>query len=138
METQPRGQLSTLVDINYALTTSGKLRMGLARVLEMLERLEEVTRAAVIVIDPMSGQLRTEASVGATGAPGTMTLVQRVVDSGRPMVVPHTAREPLLTRSTRGGVNRSFFCVPIYLNRKSVGALEIETSFRKERDYEAT
>jgi Nif-specific regulatory protein len=137
MDTQIRGQFGVLAEINQTLTTSGKLRMGLARTLEMLERVEEVTRAAVVLVDSMSGQLRVEASVGA-GAPGTMTLIQQVVDSGRPMVVPHTAREPLLTRAARGAVNRSFFCVPIQLSRKTVGAVEVEMTFRADRDYENT
>jgi Nif-specific regulatory protein len=132
------GQLATLLEINQVLAASGKLRMGLARMLEILDHVEDVTRTAVVLVDALTGQLRVEASAGASSAQSTSTLVQRVIDSGRPMVVPHTTREPLLTRATRGAVDRSFFCVPINLSRKTVGAIEIEMAFRRDREYEST
>src|SRR5438093_10728718 len=100
--TNGTGQFGTLLEINQALTTSGKLRSGLERVLEILNRSEELARAAVVVADPMSGQLRTEAAIGAA-ATGTLPLVERVIESGRPMVVPHTSKEPLISRAGRGG-----------------------------------
>src|SRR5262245_34911808 len=129
-------QFGTLLEIHQALTASGKLRSGLERVLEILQKSEEVARAAVVVADPASGQLRPEAAFGPPGA-GTLTLVERVAESGRPMVVPHTSREPLLPRAARGAPDRSFFCVPVVVGRKTVGGLELELPFRRDRDYES-
>ena len=135
--TNGAGRFSALLEINQALAMNGKLRGGLERVLDVLRRHEEMVRAALVVADPASGQLRVEGSLGAAAAPGTMSLVEQVIDSGRPMVVPHTSREPLMARGAKGAPNRSFFCVPVSVGRKTLGALEVEVPFLKERDYEA-
>ncbi len=131
------GRFGALLDINHVLTTSGKLRSGLERVLDILRRQEDVVRAGVVVSDAASGQMRVEAAVGSDGVAGTMALVERVIDSGRPMVVPHTSREPLITRAARKGPDRSFFCVPVIVGRKTLGALEVEVPFRRDREYDS-
>ncbi|MBM3778232.1 MAG: GAF domain-containing protein [Acidimicrobiia bacterium] len=129
------GQLAALLEINHALTTTHKLRPGLERLLDVLRRLEGIARGAVLIIDPATGQLRVESTVGH-GASGTAALVARVVESGRPMIVPHTSREPLM-RAAKGAADRSFFCVPILVARKSLGALEVELPAKRDREYES-
>ena len=134
-ETYGSGQHGTLLEIHQALTAGGKLRSGLDRVLEILGRYEDVTRAAVLVSDSLSGRLRLEAALGGPSA-GTRALVERVVESGRPMVVPHTSKEPLLARAGRGVTDRSYFCVPVLVGRKTLGGLELEVPFKRDREYE--
>ncbi|MGE0392584.1 MAG: sigma 54-interacting transcriptional regulator, partial [Vicinamibacterales bacterium] len=124
-----------LLEVNQALTTSGKLRPALERTLELLQRADNVVRGSIIVADATTGQLRTEVVCGQAGA--TMAMVHSVVESGRPMVVPHTAQEPLFGKPGRSGPDRSFFCVPILIGRKSLGAIEVELPPQKDREYDA-
>ena len=124
-----------LLEMNQALTTSGKLRPALERTLELLQRADNIVRGSIIVADATTGQLRTEVVCGASGS--TMAMVHSVVESGRPMVVPHTAQEPLFGKPGRSGPDRSFFCVPILIGRKSLGAIEVELPPQRDRDYDA-
>ena len=130
----PTKSFGVLVDINQALTTSGKLRPSLERTLELIQRADNVVRGSIIVSDATTGQLRTEVSCGQPG--GTMAMVHSVVESGRPMVVPHTSQEPLFGKPGRSGPDRSFFCVPILIGRKSLGAVEMELPPQKDREYD--
>ena len=131
------GRLSALLEINNVLTTGGKLRSSFEQVLEILRNLEKISRCAISVTDPLTGKFRVVASLGAGNVRTTENVVERVIDSGRPIVVPYTAREPLLTRYKRAGSgNQSFFCVPLMTGRKTFGAIEVEVSFLSERNYE--
>ncbi|MDO8794170.1 MAG: sigma 54-interacting transcriptional regulator [Vicinamibacterales bacterium] len=124
-----------LLEVNQALTTSGKLRPALERALEILQRADGAIRGSIIVADATTGQLRTEVAWGVAG--GTMPMVHTVVESGRPMVVPHTSQEPLFGKPGKSGPDRSFFCVPILIGRKSLGAVEVELAPQKDREYDA-
>ena len=131
------GRLSALLEINNVLTTGGKLRSSFEQVLEILRNLEKISRCAISVTDPLTGKFRVVASLGAGNVRTTENVVERVIDSGRPIVVPYTAREPLLARYKRAGSgNQSFFCVPLMTGRKTFGAIEVEVSFLSERNYE--
>ena len=131
------GRLSGLLEINNVLTTGGKLRSSFEQVLEILRNREKISRGAIFVTNPLTGKFRVVASLGGGNVRTTENVVERVIDSGRPIVVPHTAQEPLLARYKRAGSgNQSFFCVPLMTGRKTFGAIEIEVSFLSERDYE--
>ena len=130
-----RIRTSTLLDINQALTTGSKLRSGFERVLDILRRSDDFVRGSVMLMGGPGGSLYPEASLGVPGL-GTTPLAARVIDSGRPIVVPHTAQEPLFTRGGKPAVDRSFFCVPIGVGRKTLGALEAEAPFHRDRDLD--
>ena len=89
------GRLSTLLEINNVLTTNGKLRSNFEQVLEILRNREKISRGAIFVTNPLTGQFRVVVSLGEGSARTTENIVERVIDSGRPIVVPHTDREPL-------------------------------------------
>jgi Nif-specific regulatory protein len=91
-------------------------------------------RAAVFLFHEESGDLQVDASLGLTVdglraryKPGE-GLIGRVVQNGRPVVVPATGREPLLMnrafqRKRTSIPEASFVAVPIVVDRKAVGAL---------------
>jgi putative methionine-R-sulfoxide reductase with GAF domain len=92
------------------------------------------------------GELRIEASDGITAGPRTVTyqlgegITGRVVQSGKPIVVPSVSREPaFLHRAARrpelAHEELSFICVPILLNRRAVGALAIDLKFDPARTF---
>jgi Nif-specific regulatory protein len=125
----------SLVEVNQALTTSGKLRPALERAMEILQRTDGTLRGSIIVADATTGQLHIEAASGPVSR--NLSLVQTVVESGRPIVVPHTAQEPLFGKPGKSGADRSFICVPILISRKSLGAIEVELVPERDRKYDA-
>jgi Nif-specific regulatory protein len=67
----------------------------------------------------------------------------RVVETGKPIVVPRVSREPaMLNRAARRAESDdqelSFVCVPILLNRRAVGALGVDLRYKAERDFESS
>ena len=139
-------KLTTLMEINQALSATLSLRAALHRALELLERHPGALRGAVTLLHPESGQLNTTASVGLTpeGRRARYQLGEgvtgQVVESGKPVVVPQASREPaFLNRAGRKDLSRreiTFVCVPIVSHHKAVGALSIDLPFKKDRDYD--
>jgi Nif-specific regulatory protein len=133
-------QLAALTDISHALSGVLGLRAALSRVLEILSRQYGVSRGAVTLVDP-DGRLHVQAAHGLaperTRAGPSEGITARVVESGRPVIVPQVSREPLLgDRAASGDRETSFLCVPIALNRKPIGALAVELPYRRHRDYD--
>jgi len=141
-ETDTR-QLAALHDINQALTATPNLRAALRRALEILEREHEIIRGAVVLGDD-KGELRIEAAHGTSQrrlAIPAEPVTRRVLESGRPVVVPQISREPLLASdggpadSTRR--ETSFVCVPIVLKNGAAGAIALDLPFVGDRDYQS-
>ncbi len=130
-------RLATLLDTSQALTGTLDLKAGLHRVLEILGRHHGAVRSTVVMLDEDTGQLQVEASDGLD-RPGYRVSYQlgegitgRVVESGKPIVVPQISREPMFLnrasqRTELPQQELSFICVPIVLNRKAVGALGVD------------
>jgi Nif-specific regulatory protein len=128
---------SALAELGRALGSAPDLRSGLERALEKLEASQGILRGAVFLFHEDSGELQVDAAVGipseglrARYKPGE-GIVGRVAQSGRPVIVPATGREPLLMnrafqRRRTGTPNASFIAVPIALDRKAAGALAVD------------
>ncbi len=142
-------KLTTLLDVSQALSTTLNLRAALHRVLEILEQHHGMIRSTVTLLHDDSDELHIEAANGIT-ADGQRArykigegITGRVVESGKHIVVPQVSREPLFLnraaqRKELGRQELTFVCVPIILNRKSVGAIGIDLRFKKDRDYDRT
>jgi len=138
-------RLSTLLDVSQAMSGTLNLKAALHRVLEALARYHGAVRGFVWLLHA-DGTLRVEASDGAGDASRIRYamgegVTGRVVQSGKPVVVPRVSREPaLLHRAARrpelAHQELSFICVPIVLNRRPVGALAVDVKFEADRDYE--
>jgi Nif-specific regulatory protein len=138
-------RLSTLVDVSQALSGTLNLKASLHRVLEILARHHGAVRGIVSLLHA-DGDLRVEASDGL----GDVSRVRyqvgegitgRVVQSGKPIVVPRVSREPaFLHRAARrpelAHHELSFVCVPILLNRRAAGTLAIDLKFKADRDFD--
>ena len=141
-------RLSSLLDISQALSGTLNLKSALHHVLEILARQHGAIRTIVTLMQD-SGELRVEASDGLE-KPGSNVqykvgegITGKVVETGRPVVVPRASREPmLLHRASRRPElpeqELSFICVPIVLNRKTIGALAVDQKFKADRDYDRT
>jgi Nif-specific regulatory protein len=145
----PRGatreirRLSSLIDISQALSGTLNLSAALPQALDILERHHQVVRSAVTLIDE-DGELIIRASTGlsAEGQRARYKLGEgitgRVVESGKPIVVPQVSREPLLLNraARRDRQELSFVCVPIVVNRRPVGALSVDLPYKRDRDFD--
>jgi Nif-specific regulatory protein len=140
--------LAVLADIGRALARGGEVRSVLERGLELLEEGLGIVRGAVFLFHEESGALQVEAAVGISdeglGAryrPGE-GIIGRVLQSGRPVVVPASAREPLLLnrafqRRRAGSPEVSVLCVPIAFDQKPVGVLMVDVPFQPGRDFQS-
>ena len=138
-------RLSTLLDVSQALSGTLNLKSSLHRILEILVDQYGAVRGLVSLVNP-DGDLRVEASDGTgDNARGVSYqigegITGRVVESGKPIVVPRVSREPaFLHRAARRPElthqELSFICVPIVLNRRAVGALAVDLKFDPERTF---
>jgi Nif-specific regulatory protein len=140
-------RLGSLVDISHALSGTLDLRSALHRVCEHLTGHHGVVRSMLTLLE--DGALHVAASDGL-GAERRAAryrvgegITGRVVETGRPVVVPRVSREPaFLNRATRRPELRhqelSFVCVPILVRRKAAGALAVDLRFSPERDFDRT
>jgi Nif-specific regulatory protein len=142
---QEARRLSTLLEISQALSGTLNLKASLHRALEILGRHHGAVRGIVSLVQP-DGALRVEASDGLadTSRPVRYAIGEgitgRVVQSGKPVVVPRVSREPaFLHRAARrpelAHQELSFICVPILLEREAIGALGIDLRFKAERTF---
>jgi len=140
--------LAALSDVGRALASGLELRASLERALEKIEQHRGTVRGAVFLLDESSAEIGVEAAVGipAEGLRARYKVgegvVGRVVQSGRPVVIPATTREPLVMdrvflRKRSGNAEWSLVCVPIVLERKPVGALAADFPFNANREYQS-
>ncbi|HVF27883.1 MAG TPA: GAF domain-containing protein, partial [Pyrinomonadaceae bacterium] len=144
-------KLTTLLEIGQTLAGTLDLKSAMHRALEKLGRHHGMVRSTVLLYDPEADELRVESSYGikdeaarrltyrmGEGVPG------RVAQTGKPIIVPRVSREPTLVEKSKGrknlGVARelSFICVPVMINRKTVGAFSTHLPYDAGRDFEKT
>jgi Nif-specific regulatory protein len=140
-------KLATLLEISQALSGTLNLKAALHRVLEVLESHHGFVSSAVMLLRQESNDIYIEAACGLT-ADGQRAryrlgegITGRVVESGKPVVVPQASREPLFLGRAAQTKSLSkheitFICVPISLSRKCVGALAGVLRYKKDRDYD--
>ena len=140
-------RLSTLLEISQALSGTLNLKAGMQRVLGTLIRHHSVVRGMVTLL--RDGELHAEAVEGFEDrARNTQIklgegITGKVVESGKPIVVPRVSKEPAFLnlasrRPDHLKQELSFICVPIVLNRQPVGALGVDLRFKPERDYDSS
>jgi len=144
--TQEILKLTTLLQVSQSLSGTLDLKAALHEVLATLARHHNAVRTIVILLNKETQELHVEASDG-TGRPGQHTrykigegVVGKVIESGKPIVVPKMSHEPSLAqaggKSDQHPEECSFFCVPVAVDRQTVGALCVTVKFRTDRIYE--
>jgi Nif-specific regulatory protein len=139
-------RLSTLLEVSQALSGTLNLRSGLHRVLEVLAKHHGTVRSLITLLHD-NGELHVEASDGLDAPSHSVRyrvgegIIGKVVESGRPVVVPRVSKEPtFLNRASKRPElpkeELSFICVPILINRRAVGALGVDLRFNPDRDYD--
>ena len=142
-------KLTTFLEIGQTLAGTYKLKEAMSRVLETLARHHGMMHGVVMRLDPDTEELRIAASHGISedGVRHVSYrigegITGRVVQSGKPIVVPQISREPMFldrlgTRKKNADRQElTFICVPVLINRKPVGVLGCDLRYKKDRDYD--
>jgi Nif-specific regulatory protein len=140
-------RLSTLLEMSQALSGTLNLKSAMQRVLATLIRQHSVVRGMVTLL--RDGELLVEAAEGFEDRARTVRfkvgegITGKVVESGRPIVVPRVSREPAFLniaprRPDHPKQELSFVCVPITMNRTAIGALAVDLRYKPERDYDSS
>ena len=131
------------------LAGTHSLKSALARVLETLGHDHGMVRSVVMLLDVDTEELRVEASYGLDEGGARQIkyrigegITGRVVQTGKPIVVPQVSREPMfldrlgVRKKTISRQEWTFLCVPVVVNRKTVGVLSVDLKYKPDRDYE--
>lgn len=133
--------LPLLSEVSRAVSRGGDLASTLNLVLSLMQRHMQVVLGMVTLYDPGSGQIFIHQGVGLTQdemARGVYQIGEgitgRVVESGKPVIVPSIADEPGFlnrTGSWREGMTRhqAFICVPILRAQKVMGTISVERHY---------
>ncbi|MBN2211692.1 MAG: nif-specific transcriptional activator NifA [Sedimentisphaerales bacterium] len=150
---QPRikrdvNELALLFDISRLLDQSLDIREVAEELLEAMSQRMGVSHATLTLLNRQTGEIYIEAAHGLTPAqrergryrPGE-GVTGRVIQTGRPAVVPRISKEPLFMDKTgvRRGITReeiSFICVPIRIGNESIGALSVDHLFTERVSFE--
>jgi len=140
-------RLSTLLEASQALSGTLDVKAALHRVLEVLGRHHGAVRSTVVLLNEETRDLQVEAADGLIKQGAKVRyeigegITGRVVQSGRPIVVPRVSREPMFLnraaeRPELPHQELSYLCVPIISNRKAVGAIGVDLKFKPDRDFD--
>src|SRR5512144_1908199 len=134
--------LNLLYEITETLGALSSLPRSLQRVLQLLAQDMNMRRGTITILNPETSELQIEVAHGLTAEArrrGRYKLGEgitgRVVETGEPAVVPVVSQEPLFLNRTRSLGSRekdeiSFICVPVKINRQTIGALSVDRLHR--------
>ena len=135
-------RIACLVDITEAMHTSLDLRNSLHKVLDLMNQHLGVTRSTITLLNPETSEIHIEVAFGISAKERTRGryklgegVTGRVIETGRPMVVPNIDAEPLFLDRTgaRARIDKSniaFISVPVKEGRRVIGALSIDRMFK--------
>ncbi len=136
-------RLQTLLDVSRALSDTVHLKESLRDVVEILAEHPSISAALVILSGDESEDTIVSGSEdgGVSGsdslAENAGAIITRVMESGRPVVVPRTSHEPMISGSARRRKGEfSVVCVPVRLGTRTLGAIATELHFSDSRDYD--
>ena len=134
-------EIACLYEITRAIHSTLDLRKALYSVLDLLSQEMGMNRGSITLLDPTTSEIHTEVAHGISTAAKTKGryklgegITGRVIETGRPMAIPHISEEPLFL--DRMGARKqfdkskiSFICVPIKEGRRVIGALSVDRIF---------
>jgi len=142
-------KFAILVEINQAVSRNLDLHDSLQATLQILENSFNIRSGAVFLYDDDENELTLGASIGyradvmKTSYKIGEGLTGRIVETGKPIIVPQVSKEPMfLNRMSSWNPDedkeQTFIGVPITLDYKTLGVLIVNMSYSPKRDYENT
>jgi Nif-specific regulatory protein len=134
-------EITCLYEITKAIHSTLDLKKSLYKVLDILSEHLGMNRGSITILNLETSEIHLEVAHGISSTEKTRGryrlgegITGRVIESGRPMAVPHIDAEPLFLDRT-GARKRfdkskiSFICVPIKEGTRVVGALSADRVF---------
>jgi Nif-specific regulatory protein len=130
-----------LYEISKALNESLDLKKSLYKVLDILSGSMAMARGTVTILNPLRNEINIQVAHGLSRAAmekGKYKLGEgvtgRVIQSGKPFVVPKISEEPMFLNrtATRKAVQDhelSFICVPVKKGNHVVGSLSVDRPY---------
>ena len=134
-------EITTLYEISKALNSSLDLEKVMKQILDILHEKMAMERGTLTLLEEGTQELSIEVARGLSEKERERGRYQvgegitgRVVSAGEPIIVKNVGDEPLFLNRTqaRGDIKRaqiSFFCVPIKLDGRTIGALSVDRLF---------
>ena len=141
-------EITCLYEITKAIHGTMDLRKALYNVLDILAEYLGMNRGSITLLNPDTSEIHIEVGHGISTTARTKGryklgegVTGRVIESGRPMAVPHIDEEPLFldrtgVRSRMDKSKISFICVPIKEGTRVIGALSADRVFEKSSPLE--
>jgi Nif-specific regulatory protein len=141
---QEINELSLLFEISQILESSIDLRDAVGPVLRTISKYTGIVRGVISLLNRKTGEISIEAAVGLSPPQqerGRYRLGEgvtgKVVQTGKPAVIPRISHEPLFLDKTRARENInwddvSFLCVPIRLGNEVIGTLSVDRIFSED------
>lgn len=141
-------EISLLYEISEALNRHMDMKKSLFKVLSVLSESLNLVRGIIFLTNSETGEIRIEVAHGISEKttrkikylPGE-GIIGKVIQSGKPAVVPRISEEPLFldktqSRDTTQGRDHSYICVPIKKDNRVVGAISADRPFEGKRSLE--
>ncbi len=142
-------EVELLADVAKAFAESLHLETTLESILHALEAHLGLERGAITLLDADSEMISLKVAHGLSEAFAEQItyrvgegITGLVVQSGQEVVVPDIRKDPRFLaktgqRSRSKGQKIAFFCVPIKLEGKTIGAISVDRTVRPSDDFEA-
>ena len=144
-------ELQLLLDIGDLLNATSKIKENLHNVLTKLSDSMGMIRGTITILNPRRTGIHIEVAHGLN--PKAVTrghyglgegITGRVIQTGRPMIVPKISAEPLFLNRTASrnlasadpGKDFSFICVPIKNRDTVIGSLSVDMNHNRNYDLE--
>ncbi|MEM6313743.1 MAG: sigma 54-interacting transcriptional regulator [Planctomycetota bacterium] len=143
-------EIALLNEVGRIVSSDLELTAAFQKVMTVISARMRMHRGTLILLDEASGRLRTVAAVGLT--PDEISknkfalgegITGHVVATGRPRIIKNVLEEPdFLNRTNRlryrdDRTPVSYFCIPIRIEEKPVGALAIDKRFITDEQVDA-
>jgi len=135
-------ELEALYKISQIITASSLQKQALSEVLDTLDTELGMRRGTVTLLAPDGNEINIEAAHDLSEQESRKVryrigegITGRVMETGKPMVVPRASEEPLfLDRFKRSSITSeelSFICVPISIGKKVIGTISVDKPFKE-------
>jgi Nif-specific regulatory protein len=142
-------EVELLSDISKSLAESLDLEETLTSILKSFDTHLKLRRGTITLLDPDTETINVRIAHGLSNKSKSMAsykvgegITGLVVQSGKEIIVPDISKDPRFLHKTKSrkqqkGKKIAFFCVPIKLEGKTVGALSMDKQAEASDDLEA-
>jgi len=142
-------EVELLSDISKALAESLDLEDTLMSILKSFDTHLKLRRGTITLLDPDTETINVRLAHGLSKKSQSMAsykvgegITGLVVQSGKEIIVPDISKDPRFLHKTKSrkqeeGKQIAFFCVPIKLEGKTIGALSVDKKADPKNDFDA-